>query len=66
MADGKINQRHLVAWEPVGAGQTVPPPTERNGKLAFRYLRQPQRAMLAKYSVPHLAVCSRVFDQRSG
>ena len=67
VTDGKIHQRYLVAWEPVEAGQTVPPDTERNGTLLFRFLRQGQRAMLARYSVPYpRRLCAVIRSTRSG
>ena len=61
---GRIQQRELVVWDETPEGEVVRPVEERTGRLEFRFLRQPQRAMLVSYSVPYLAVCSRIFDAK--
>jgi hypothetical protein len=43
----------------------MPPPEQRNGTLALRWLRQPQRATPMRFSVAHLGTSARIFDDRN-
>jgi len=57
-----FHQSERVIWEPTPEGTPEPPMEQKQGKLAFRYLRQPQRAMRMNNSVATLGICARIFD----